>query len=57
MISLLESFDHDPLIFVPEKLVIIPQASEVFLEILKAPAKGKALDLILQKTIELRVIW
>tara|TARA_B100001123_G_scaffold72472_1_gene81331 strand:- start:111 stop:854 length:744 start_codon:yes stop_codon:yes gene_type:complete len=53
--AILKSFDRNSLMFAPEKLVVIPPASSLRIEILQALPKQKALDLILQKTTELGV--
>ena len=54
--AILKSFDHDSLLFTPQKPVAIPPASSLQIEILQALPKQKALDLILQKSTELGVI-
>ena len=53
--AILKSFDHNSLLFTPQKPVAIPPASSLRVEILQALPKQKALDFILQKTTELGV--
>ena len=53
--AILKSFDHNSLLFTPQKPVAIPPASSLCIEILQAFPKQKALDFILQKTTELGV--
>ncbi len=53
--AILKSFDQKSLLFIPQKIVDIPPASSLRIEILQAIPKQKSLDSILQKTTELGV--
>ncbi len=53
--AILKSFDRKSLLFIPQKIVDVPPASSLRIEILQAIPKQKSLDSILQKTTELGV--